>query len=143
MSILDLFDSGFKKRNQDHFAAIVRVAMSDGVITEDERIFLHRLAANLDITEQDYKDILKNYKDHGINPPTSYDKRLERLYDLARMVYADHVLGEGQTALLERLGIGLGFSTGNISYVVDKALKLVNAGVDKENFINEIKNMNR
>ena len=27
MSISDLFDSGFKKRNQDHFAAIVRVAM--------------------------------------------------------------------------------------------------------------------
>ncbi|MEM7380628.1 MAG: TerB family tellurite resistance protein, partial [Bacteroidota bacterium] len=34
MSILDLFDSGFRKRNQDHFAAIVRVAMSDGVITD-------------------------------------------------------------------------------------------------------------
>ena len=143
MSILDLFDSGFKKRNQDHFAAIVRVAMSDGVITEDERIFLHRLAARLDITEQEYKDILKNYKKFHINPPTSYDIRLERLYDLARMVYADHVLGDGQTALLERLGIGLGFTTGNVAYVVDKALKLVNAGVDKESFINEIKNMNR
>lgn len=143
MSILDLFDSGFKKRNQDHFAAIVRVAMSDGVITEDERIFLHRLAARLDISEQEYKDILKNYKKHQINPPTSYDVRLERLYDLARMVYADHVLGERQTALLERLGIGLGFTTGNVAYVVDKALKLVNAGVDKESFMNEIKNMNR
>jgi len=143
MSFLDLFDSGFKKRNQDHFAAIVRVAMSDGVITEDERTFLHRLAARLDITEEEYKSILKDYKSHNINPPTSYDHRLERLYDLARMVYADHVLGERQTAMLERLGIGLGFSTGNISYVVDKALKLVNAGVDRDNFIEEIKNMNR
>ena len=143
MSFLNLFDSGFKKRNQDHFASIVRVAMSDGVITDDERTFLHRLAARLDITEEDYKVILKDYKSHEINPPTSYDKRLERLYDLARMVYADHVLGEKQTAMLERLGIGLGFSTGNIAYVVDKALKLVNAGVDKENFVDEIKNMNR
>jgi len=143
MSFLNLFDSGFKKRNQDHFASIVRVAMSDGVITDDERTFLHRLAARLDITEEDYKVILKDYKSHEINPPTSYDKRLERLYDLARMVYADHVLGEKQTAMLERLGIGLGFSTCNIAYVVDKALKLVNAGVDKENFVDEIKNMNR
>ncbi|NHF60614.1 TerB family tellurite resistance protein [Flavobacteriaceae bacterium TP-CH-4] len=143
MSFLNLFDTGFKKRNQDHFAAIVRVAMSDGVITEDERAFLHRLAARLDITEEEYKKILKDYKSHPINPPTSYDLRLERLYDLARMVYADDVLGEKQTAILERLGIGLGFSTGNISYVVDKALKLVHAGVDKENFMDEIKHMNR
>lgn len=143
MSILDLFDSGFKKRNQDHFAAIVRVAMSDGVITDDERAFLHRLAANLEISEAEYKEILKDYKSHHINPPTDYNLRLERLYDLARMVYADHVLGEKQTAMLERLGIGLGFSTGNVAYVVDKALKLVNAGVDRDTFIDEIKHMNR
>ncbi len=143
MSILDMFDSGFKKRNRDHFASIVRVAMSDEVITDDERTFLHRLASRLDITEEDYKVILKDYKSHPINPPTSYNVRLERLYDLARMVYADHVLGEKQTGMLERLGVGLGFSTGNITYVVDKALKLVHAGVDKENFVDEIKNMNR
>ncbi|NAS10675.1 TerB family tellurite resistance protein [Poritiphilus flavus] len=143
MSILDLFDSGFRKRNQDHFAAIVRVAMSDGVITDEERAFLHRLAANLHISEADYKKILKNYKSHQINPPTSYDKRLERLYDLARMVYADDELGENQTGLLERLGVGLGFSTVNVHYVVDKALRLVRAGVDRDNFIDEIKKMNR
>ncbi|MGB5818492.1 MAG: TerB family tellurite resistance protein [Saonia sp.] len=143
MSILDLFDSGFRKRNQDHFAAIVRVAMSDDVITEEERAFLHRLAARLHISEADYKKILKEYKSHQINPPTSYDLRLERLYDLARMVYADNNLGEKQTALLERLSIGLGFSTGNVSYIVDKALKLVHAGVEIDNFKDEIKKMNR
>lgn len=142
MSFLDLFDSGFRKRNKGHFAAVVRVALSDGIVTEGEQAFLHRLATNLHISEADYKNILKDYKSHPINPPTSYNRRLERLYDLAQMVYADRVLGEKQTAMLERLGIGLGFSTGNISYIVDKALKLVNAGVDRDNFIDEIKNMN-
>ena len=47
MSISDLFDSGFRKRNKDHFAAIVRVAMSDGVINDAERAFLDRLATRL------------------------------------------------------------------------------------------------
>src|SRR5690606_42123764 len=89
MSFSDLFDSGFKKRNEDHFAAIVRVAMGDGVITDDEKAFLDRLAVKLDISEEDYKLILKDYQSHPINPPLSYDSRLERLYDLARMVYVD------------------------------------------------------
>ncbi|MEO9892365.1 TerB family tellurite resistance protein [Aurantibacter sp.] len=143
MSISDLFDSGFRKRNQDHFAAIVRVAMSDGVITEDERAFLDRLARKLDVSEDDYAKILKDYASHPINPPTSYDRRLERLFDLTRMVYADHELGEKQVSMLERMGVGLGFNPINVSYVVDKALKLVSAGVDEDNFIDEIKNMNR
>ena len=61
MSFSDLFDSGFKKRNENHFAAIVRVAMADGVITNDEKQFLDRLARNLNISEGDYKVILKDY----------------------------------------------------------------------------------
>ena len=86
MSISDLFDSGFQKRNQDHFAAIVKVAMSDGVITDEERAFLDRLATRLD---------------------------------------------------------GLGFRSENAKYVVDKALTLIDQGVDSDTFAEEIKNMNR
>ena len=143
MSFSDLFDSGFKKRNEDHFAAIVRVAMDDGIITEEEKTFLDRLARNLDIGENDYKTILKDYQSHPINPPTTYDRRLERLFDLARMVYADHIKDEHQEVLLRKIAVGLGFNPDNVKYVVDKALTLVSNGVDIDTFIDEIKKMNR
>lgn len=143
MSISDLFDSGFKKRNEDHFASIVRVAMDDGIISDDEKTFLDRLARNLDISEHDYKLILKDYQSHPINPPTSYDRRLERLYDLARMVHVDKIKGEKEVTLLKKIGIGLGFSPNNVMYVVDKALNLVAEGVDLDTFTEEIRHMNR
>lgn len=143
MSFLDLFDSGFKKRNEDHFAAIVRVAMDDGVITDEERAFLDRLAHKLDISESEYKKILKDYKSHPINPPLSYDRRLERLYDLSRMVYVDHIRGAHEEYVLRKIAVGLGFSHENVKYIVDKALKLVSNGVDLDTFMEEIKNMNR
>ena len=143
MGFLDLFDSGFRKRNQDHFAAIVRIAMSDGIISGEEKAFLDKLADNLQVSQDEYQAILKDYMSHPINPPTSYERRLERLFDLSRMVYADHHLGERQTEMLQRLGIGLGFSPANIKYIVDKSLKLVHAGVDLDNFKDAIKNMNR
>ncbi len=143
MSISDLFDSGFQKRNQDHFAAIVKVAMSDGIITDEEKAFLDRLAHRLNISENDYKGILKSYASHPINPPYDYDRRLERLYDLARMVYADNIKGNDQVVLLEKLSIGLGFNPENAKYIVDKALHLVEQEVDGDTFSDEIKNMNR
>ena len=86
MSISDLFSSGFNKRNQDHFASIVKVAMSDGSINDEEKTFLDRLARNLDISKESYATILKDYKTHPINPPATQERRIERLYDLARMV---------------------------------------------------------
>ncbi|MCF1421786.1 MULTISPECIES: TerB family tellurite resistance protein [Mangrovimonas] len=143
MSISDLFDFGFRKRNQDHFAAIVRIAMSDGVINDAEKKFLDRLAHNLHISEADYTQILKDYQTHPINPPLAYDDRLERLYDLARMVWADHIEGEDQVSMLEKLCVGLGFHPENAQYITDKALKLVHLEVDLDTFIEEIKHMNR
>lgn len=143
MSISDLFDSGFKKRNEDHFAAIVRVAMDDGSISEEEKAFLDRLARNLNINEAEYKLILKDYKSHPINPPLSYDRRLERLYDLARMVYVDDIGNESKILLLTKIAVGLGFHPQNVKYIIDKALSLVNEKADLDTFTDGIKNMNK
>ena len=143
MSFSDLFDSGFKKRNESHFAAIVRVAMADGVITDDEKAFLDRLAQRLEIGENDYKAILKDYNSHPINPPASYDLRLERLYDIVRMIHVDTITGDDEMALLKKIAVGLGFRAVNVNYVIDKAQTLVNNGADLDDFVDEIKHMNR
>lgn len=143
MSFSNLFDSGFRKRNQNHFAAIVRVAMDDGAINDEEKLFLDRLARKLNISESDYESILKDYNSHPINPPTSYDRRLERLYDLSRMVYVENIKNESKHHLLEKIAVGLGFSTKNVKYIVDKALTLINEEDDLESFIEEMKTMNR
>lgn len=143
MPISDLYESSFISRNEDHFAAIVRVAMSDGVINESEREFLDRLASHLNVSEATYQSILKDYKSHPINPPVSYDKRLERLYDLARMVWADHIEGDDQVQLLQKLCVGLGFNPDNVKYIADKALSLVYYEVDLEDFTEKMKSMNQ
>ena len=143
MSISDIYDNEFRKRNKDHFASIVRVAMSDDVITEDEQKFLIRLANKLNISEDDYKKILKDYASHPINPPVSYDLRLERLYDLARMVMADKIRSKNEVKLLRKFCVGLGFHAVNVKYISKKALDLVKRGDDIDEFIYGIKNMNQ
>lgn len=143
MSISDIFDNEFRKRNKDHFAAIVRVAMSDDIITEEEHKFLLRLANNLNISEVDYKKIMKDYESHPINPPVSYDQRLERLYDLSRMVMIDHIRSVQEVKLLRKFCVALGFHAVNVKYITEKALELVRQDCDLDEFIYGIKNMNQ
>ena len=138
MSYSDLFSSGFTSRNQDHFASIVSVALSDGVISPEEQTFLDRLSQKLDISKERYSTILDNYKSHPINPPASLEKRIERLYDLARMVYADLIKDAYEIALLNKLVIGLGFQAEMASKVVSKSLKLVSDRVDIDTFKKEM-----
>ena len=138
MSFSNLFNSGFTTRNQDHFASIVRVAFSDGIISQEEKAFLDRLSQKLDISKERYATILNDYKSHPINPPASLEKRIERLYDLARMVYADLIKDAHELALLSKLVIGLGFQAEMASKVVSTSLKLVSDRVDIDTFKKEM-----
>jgi uncharacterized tellurite resistance protein B-like protein len=143
MSFSDLFDSEFKSRNKGHFSAIVRVALADGTITPEEKTFLDRLKKNLDISNDEYDEILENPLKYPINPPYLHSQRLERLYDLARIVHVEHHLGDKQDVLLRRFALALGFTPGNVNYIVDKALSLVDKKVDVDTFMFEMEHMNK
>ena len=69
MHISNLYTSGFKQRNRDHFAAIVSIALADGIITNEEQAFINRTAINLEIEEEEVTYIMKNVDDYQINPP--------------------------------------------------------------------------
>lgn len=141
MPFSDLFSSELKQRARGHFSAIVRVAHADGHITEQEQKFLDKLALTLEISDSEYKEILKDPSKYQINAPYLYIERLESLYNLSRIVHRDHQLGDLQEHLLVKFGLALGFTPGNVDYIVNKALKLVDKNVDLDTFIYEMKNM--
>jgi uncharacterized tellurite resistance protein B-like protein len=143
MSFSDLFDSEFKSRNKGHFSAIVRVAIADGDLSVEEKQFLDKLKSRLEISDTEYEEILENPLKYPINPPFLHSQRLERLFDLSRMVYADHVLGPKQKEILTRFALALGFTPGNVSFIVDKALSLLVLDVDLDTFLFEMQHMNK
>jgi len=71
MSFSDLYTPGFKIRNRDHFAAIVRVALADGKISEEEQAFINRTAINLEIEADEVAQIIEHIEEHPINPPST------------------------------------------------------------------------
>ncbi|WPO79710.1 TerB family tellurite resistance protein [Flavobacterium sp. KACC 22761] len=143
MSFSELFDSEFKQRNKGHFSAIVRVALADGVVYPEEKQFLDKLASRLEITESEYEEILSDPLKYPINPPYSYVQRLERLYDLTRMVHVDHQLEDKQEVLLKKISVALGFTPSNVDYIIAKALSLVDKKVDADTFIYEMQHMHK
>jgi len=141
MPFSDLFSSETIQKARGNFSAIVHVAHAGGHITEQEQKFLDKLAISLQISDTEYKEILKDPSKYPINAPYLYIERLESLYNLARIVHRDHQLGDKQEHLMVKFGLALGFTPGNVNYIVDKALKLVDKKVDLDTFIYEMKNM--
>ena len=135
MSFSDLYSHGFKARNRDHFAAIVKIALSDGVISAEEEAFINRTAINLEIDETEVEQIKSNIEDYPINPPATEQRRLERLYDLTRMIFADHIADEAELKLMHRLVIGLGFPADQVTSIINRAFELIQKRSDEDEFV--------
>ena len=103
MSYSKLFDSGFRKLNQNLFAAIVRTAMSVDKVNTKEKAFLDSLAQKLENLMEIYGKILKDNIKHPINPLAQSEKRMIRLFELAKMVYADAIKDVTEVRLLTKL----------------------------------------
>ena len=142
MSISDLFPTGKHKQNVGHFACIVRLALRDNNIDNNEYKLLKRLSVRLDISENEFKSILKNPEKYPINPPVSYDERLERLYDLTKMLFLDKNPTIDKTSTMDRVAVGLGFSAKNAREVVREAARFFLQEPDIEEFKKAIKSVN-
>lgn len=143
MSISDLYSSEAHKNNLSQFANIVKLALADEKLDDSEKQLLEKLAKTFQIGEEKYQDILSNAGKYAIRPPNSYDERIERLFKLTQMIFADDEVTGSEMIVLRRVAIGLGFSTTNAEKVCDEAVHLVLNENDLEEFSEAIKAVNK
>ena len=134
MSFNDLFDSGKHKKNLGHFASIVTLASADGNISDQEQTLLKRFARRLDVDESEYSEIIKTPKYYPLNPPNNKHERLERLFDLVKVVFIDHDLDEKEEKLLNRYAIGLGFESGEANRIIEKSKEIFSGKIQYDDY---------
>ena len=139
MDFSQLYTPGFKNRNKGHFAAIVSLALADEHISEEEKDFIDRLAIYLEIEPDLVAEIMDAPEQYKIDPPADKNSRLERLYDLSRMVFTDHIADDNEKKLLKKLTIALGFDADHAAEIVEKALEMVAKDIDQDGFVETFK----
>jgi len=138
MSISDIYLSGDHKRNISHFANIVKIAKADDIIMKDEELFLKKIAKTYNIEEDRYKEIFKNPEKYPIKAHLSNEERIERLYDLVKMVFADNSTSMNEVSLLRAITTGLAFPIKRVDTIVERALQMDIKTVKLEDFHKEI-----
>jgi len=135
MSFADLYSSGEHRRNLAHFAALATLASVDGEISTEEQQLLDRFATKLDITKTEYEEVLKKNNKYPIGTISDSEKRLERLYDLFRIVYSDHKIDDEEMILIKKYAIGLGFTGEKADSVINRSMAIFGGGLDFEDYL--------
>ena len=132
MPILDLYEHGEQRKNLAHFATLATLAAADGIITEEEKAILDKFAFKLNITDAEYKEVMKKENKYPIETPHSGEKRLMRLFDFFKMAFADSNIDDDQKKLIEKYAIGLGYSSKEASKIIQKSYDIFCGKIDFE-----------
>ena len=143
MGISDLYMSIGLKRNISHFANMVKVAKSDDIITEHELELLKKVAKAYNISDKKFKKILKNPEKIPTLAYLDYEERIERFYDLLKMVSIDHKPATKEVSVLRKITTGLAFPIHNVDQIVDTAIQIDIVNCDMESFKKEIFKANK
>ena len=135
MGFLDLYSSGEHRRNLAHFASLATLASIDGEISSEEKKMLDQFADKLDITTSEYEEVMRKENKYPIDPPNTSEKRLERLYDLFRIIFSDHKIDEEEMVLLKRYAIGLGFAGDSADKIIEKSVDIFSGRLDFDDYI--------
>ncbi|VAW10884.1 FIG00651957: hypothetical protein [hydrothermal vent metagenome] len=139
MPILDLYQHSGHRRNLAHFASIATLAAADGEVSPQEMKLLNSFAIKLDISEADFKEVMKKSNKYPIDPPNSSEKRLERLYDLFRIIFADNKVDDDEMVLLKKYAIGLGYPSEKVDRILEKSIAIFSGRINFEDYLYLIK----
>ncbi|MEB8327963.1 TerB family tellurite resistance protein [Flavobacteriaceae bacterium KMM 6897] len=139
MSFVDLYGNSEHRKNVAHFAAIATLAAVDGEVNPEEEELLIRFAQKLDITELEYKEIMSKPTTYPIDPPTSSERRLERLFDLFRIIFVDHMIDDDERILIKKYAIGLGYTTEAANKIITRSINIFGGQIDFEDYVYLVK----
>lgn len=138
MGISDLYLSIGQRRNISHFANIVRIAKSDNKISTEEIEFLAKISKKYNISNEQFRDILKFPENIPTIAHLDCIERIERLYDLLVMVKADQHVEQQEVLMLRRIVTGLAFPLNRVDMIVDHSLEIDVREVDVDIFTDKI-----
>ncbi len=144
MTILDAFENAEYRNRISVVATLIKLSFADGVLDENEMKIIEKVARKYGIGDaENLKFLIKNFDKFSIQPTYSYDQRIEELYYLTKIIYADSEIDKAELKILKNSIIALGFPPKNVDIIYETAVGKIVDDADLDEFSEAIKKVNR
>ena len=141
MSKANIKPENTRKKILDHFSNLIILSLADDTISHEEQNFLDLYAKRLGLTDFEYQNVLLYPDKYQLNRAVNLEQRIEKLYNLTRVIYADHEIIRDEVVWLRRILINLGCSENDIDMVIEKAIHLIINNYNHDEFVDGIKKL--
>ena len=123
-----------------HFLRLYQMAICDEQFSTLELKMLYKFAEERGVTSRDLDEVLLNPIDSKNMLPDALQEKIDYLYDLTVMIWADEHIDDNERSALEKYIRLFGFVEENITEIADYFLVSVKNGKAKNEIINELQN---
>ncbi|MFZ5999014.1 MAG: hypothetical protein ACOYW3_00765 [Bacteroidota bacterium] len=99
--MIGFFEHQYLSYKKNHIKNLLALSRADGHMHEKEEVMLFKIGKKYGLKDRQIKEILDSKEKAQINVPDNYHDKMNVLYDLMLMVYADGVVEKNEIAFCE------------------------------------------
>lgn len=123
-----------------HFLRLYQMAICDDDFSSLELKMLYKTAEERGIPAKNLDEILLNPINSKSLIPETIDEKVEYLFDLTVMIWADGIVSENEYSALKKYVTMFGFLEENVTEIADYFIEAVKQGKTKNTILNDLKN---
>ncbi|MCU7617445.1 hypothetical protein NZ698_09565 [Chryseobacterium sp. PBS4-4] len=123
-----------------HFLRLYQMAICDDDFSPLELKMLYKSAEERGISSKNLDEILLNPINSKSLIPETIEEKVEYLYDLTVMIWADGIVTENEYSALKKYVGMFGFLEENVQDIADYFIEGVKNGKTKTDILNDLKN---
>lgn len=125
------------KSDTEYLVHLIRIALADNVISENEFEMLHRISKNLGYTEAETDHLIRTTRKSDYNPPSELVSRFGQIFEIVNMTLADGTIDKNEMRLASGFAAKCGFNEKEIPALLVMILAGIRQGKGESELFQE------
>lgn len=118
--MLGFFEHQYLSYKKNHIKNLLALAKVDGQVHPKEEALLYKIGKKYGLKDRQVKELLQNDEKYKLNVPDNHNDKMNLLYDLVLMVYADDVVDKHEIEFCEEAVKQFGMKKGLVKWLLEE-----------------------
>jgi len=118
--MIGFFEHQYLSFKKNHLRNLIALAKADGHLHAEEEKMLYKMGEKYGLKDRQIASLVRSNKQTDLQIPDNHSQKMNQLYDLVTMVYADGIVEESEVKFCEELMEEFGFKKEIVNWMIDK-----------------------
>lgn len=117
--MIGFFEHQYLSYKKSHLRNVIALAKADGELHTEEEKMLYKMGEKYGLKDRQIASLIRSNKSVEVTIPDSHDQKMNQLYDLVLMVYADGVVEKSEVEFCQELMVQFGFKKEIVDWMIE------------------------